>query len=223
MKHTCRANILIAAAHPSEADVAVRAAKLAGVACEIITTGVGGAAMSWSLNKWFAGGVKADLIINAGIAGSFKNSLVPGDVVMPVSDCFADMGIDDNGTFMSLFRANLADPDQAPFTNGRIICNNKWVTTLKGTLRQVTAATVNMTSGSEPVISRIVKAWDPEIETMEGAWFAYSCTMHKTDYISVRAVSNFVEPRDKARWNIPFALERLHDALVMVLETIRKQ
>ena len=38
---------------------------------------------------------KPDLAINAGIAGSFNDRLNVGDVVMPVSDCFADAGIED--------------------------------------------------------------------------------------------------------------------------------
>ncbi|HUW93933.1 MAG TPA: hypothetical protein VMV74_12265, partial [Bacteroidales bacterium] len=145
----------------------------------------------------------------------------PGDVVIPVSDCFADMGVDDNGTFVTIFRANLADPDAWPFTCGRIVCSNKWSEAACTLYPAVTAATVNMASGSQPVIDRIRKEWTPDIETMEGAWFAYTCSMHKKDYLSVRAVSNMVETRNLSKWDIPLALDKLDTAVTGILNIIR--
>ena len=85
----------------------------------------------------------------------------------------------------------------------------------------VTAATVNMTSGSQQVIDRIRKAWDPEIETMEGAWFAYACACHALKWLSVRAVSNMVEPRNLKNWNIPLALADLQKEMTGILRIIR--
>lgn len=215
-------DILIVVAHPSEAEAVKKAIASAGSGgCELLVTGVGGAAMSWALQKRFCEGPLPLLTINAGIAGSYLSAFSPGAIVIPTSDCFADMGVDDNGSFVSLFRANLSDPDEPPFTNGRIICSNMWTDAACTLYPAVTAATVNMASGSLPVISRIRREWNPDIETMEGAWFAYTCSMKKAGYLSVRVVSNAVEPRNLKKWDIPLALENIESAVAVILKMLK--
>jgi len=213
-------DILIAVAHPSEAEAVEKALSATQGRCELLVTGVGGAAMSWALQKRFSSGSRPALVINPGIAGSYIPSLSPGAVVIPQSDCFADMGLDDNGTFRSIFSVNMADPDRWPFSAGRIHCSSKWIDLLRKEFPVVTAATVNMTSGSQPVIDRIRDAWNPDIETMEGAWFAYACSVFHIEWLSVRAVSNIVEPRNMKNWNIPLALAKLEKAMITLLKTV---
>ena len=215
-------DIFIAVAHPSEEEAVRIAASNAGLSCEIIVTGVGGAAMSWALQKRFASGDAPSLVIGAGIAGSYVESIRPGAVVTTVSDCFADMGIDDNGRFVPLFGAGLADPDMPPFSGGRIHCSGRGFDLAVGLMPAVRGATVNMASGSQSVIDRIRRAWDPEIETMEGAWLAYTCAMSGIPWISVRAISNMVEPRNMKNWKITMALGRLQEKMTLLLELIAK-
>jgi futalosine hydrolase len=212
--------ILIAVAHPSEEEAVRRATEAAGCGCEILVTGVGGAAASWALQKRFSSAALPALVIGAGIAGSYSETLPTGSVVTTVSDCFADMGVDDNGSFTSLFGAGLADPDKPPFTGGRIICNGRWFDLAATMLPFVAGATVNMASGSQPVIERIRRAWNPGIETMEGAWLAYTCTMAGIPWIAVRAVSNMVEPRNLKNWDIPIALRNLEEKMTRLLELL---
>jgi futalosine hydrolase len=215
------ADILIAVAHSSEAEAVEKALSATQCPCEILVTGVGGAAMSWALQKRFTSGPGPALVINPGIAGSYTPSLAPGDVVIPRSDCFADMGVDDNGTFLSLFSANMADPDRWPFSGGRIHCSGRPFDLLGKKYPVVTAATVNMASGSQQVIARIREAWNPDIETMEGAWFAYACAIMHIEWLSVRAVSNMVEPRNLKNWNIPLALRKLEKEMTEILKIIK--
>lgn len=158
------------------------------------------------------------LVIGAGIAGSYSHAFPPGAVVTTSSDCFADMGVDDNGGFRSIYGAGLADPDEPPFTGGRIVCSGWRFDLAAGLLPAVTGATVNMASGSQPVIDRIREAWNPDIETMEGAWIAYLCAMAGIPWIAVRAVSNMVEPRNRDKWDIPFALRSLEEKMTKLLE-----
>jgi futalosine hydrolase len=214
--------IIIAVAHPSEGGAVEKAMKAARFDCELLVTGVGGAAMSWALQKRFSSGATPSLVIGAGIAGSYSAPYVPGDVVIAQSDCFADMGVDDNGSFLSLFRASLADPDKPPFRGGWIHCHGRWFDRFVDGYPAVRAATVNMTSGSKPVIDRIRHAWDPDIETMEGAWFAYACEMSGAEWLAVRAISNMIEPRNLKKWDIPLALEKLQEAMTDILNTIKK-
>ena len=86
----------------------------------ILVTGIGSIATSWALTRRFCTGPRPDLVINAGIAGSFRDSIRTGDVVMPVSDCFADAGVESAEGFLTLSEAGLQDPDTHPFTGGRI-------------------------------------------------------------------------------------------------------
>jgi futalosine hydrolase len=212
--------ILVAVAHPSEEEAVRQSLDLSRFRCEIIVTGVGGAAMTWALQKRFSSGPSPELVIGAGIAGSYVASITPGDVVLTRSECFADMGVDDNGDFRSLFRANLADPDTHPFIGGRIHCSGRWFDLLSAKFRTVTGATVNMSSGSQAVIDRIRKAWDPDIETMEGAWLAYACAVNRIPWLSLRAVSNMVEPRNTKKWDIPLALRSLQEAMAQIPDLI---
>lgn len=216
-------NIIIAVAHSSEREAVEKAVKRSGSQAEIIVTGVGGAAMSWALQKRFSSGPLPRLAVNAGIAGSYVADLRPGAICIPGSDCFADMGVDDNGSFTTIFNASLADPDTWPFSRGRIMCSGKWFEIVSPEYHVVRAATVNMSSGSQPVIDRIMRSWDPQIETMEGAWFAYVCAMSHTEWIAVRAVSNMVEPRSLKKWDIPLALSNLGDAMTDILEIIKER
>jgi len=216
-------SLLIAVAADVEAD-AIRRQMVSQMAnCEIIVTGVGGINMAWAIQKRLATGTLPQLVINAGIAGTYLQTLKKGEVVLADSDCFADQGIDDNGSFKTLFAVGLANPDRFPFRNGRIYCNNEWFEKLKGTFKLVDAATVNMASGSDEIIARIKSEWNPAIETMEGAYFAYVCSMAGVPYICLRAISNAVEPRIVKNWDIPAALNSLSDAIKVVLEMIEEK
>jgi futalosine hydrolase len=215
--------VLIVVAHHTEAKAIYDTVNSGSEVYEILTTGVGGMNMAWSLQKRLTSGPKPNFIIGTGIAGSYLDTIRKGDVVLAASDCFADMGIDDNGQFITLFSKNLADPDVFPFSGGKIVCRNKWHTELSKYLRIVEAATVNMASGSEQVIARIKMVWNPAIETMEGAYFSYVCAMSGIPYISLRAVSNMIEPRNERNWDIALALRNLTELFPQVLKIIEEK
>jgi futalosine hydrolase len=187
---------------------------------DTLVTGVGSVSTSWSLSKWFSVNEKPQLAINIGIAGSFKKDIAAGDVVVAVSDCFADAGIESGKGFLTLAEAGLEDPDRFPFRTGRIICDNRFVDHTAEKLRKVNAVTVNTASGTEETIARIVSKYDPDIETMEGATFAYICSCEKVDYLALRSVSNLIGPRKEQKWDIPLALSALIRALEDFLTTI---
>jgi len=214
--------ILIVAAHDSEAEALRRVADACSCSPEILVTGVGGISMAWALQKRLAAGPVPDLAINAGIAGSYVTTLRIGDVVLTGSDCFADLGIDDNGIFRSLFSAGLAGPDTFPFSGGRIYCRNRWFDKLINLFPVVNAATVNMASGSEEPIQRIRSVWNPDIETMEGAYFAYVCSMAGLPWLGLKAVSNMTEPRNIKKWDINAALKGLGEGFAEVIKNLEE-
>jgi futalosine hydrolase len=185
-----------------------------------LVTGVGSVATSWSLSKWISDNRLPDLMINAGIAGSYRSEIPVGEVVVPVSDCFADAGIETGGEFKTLFEAGLEDPDDFPFINGRINADNKYINNALHNLRTVNAITVNTASGTTQTIDRLRKKYDPDIETMESATFFYICSRGKIPFLALRSISNMVEPRDRSKWDIPLALRSLSEKLKEVVLTI---
>lgn len=187
--------------------------------CEIslLITGVGAVPAAWAMTRWFYSHPKPDLAINAGIAGSFNPDIKVGDVVLPVSDCFADAGIETPDGFYTMSEAGLRNADSFPFQNGRITAGNRFFAKASKLLKTVNAISVNRTSGSEPTISRLREMYNPDIETMEGATFFYICAMEKIPFMGIRSVSNFVEPRQREKWDVPLALANLTRQLASVL------
>src|SRR5690606_15152098 len=103
-----------------------------------------------------------DLVVNVGIAGSFDRNMPLGSVVQVVSDCFADLGAEDGDAFLDIFRLGLAEPDAAPFREGRMQ-NDFRVSGLPA----VRGITVNMVHGGDERIERTRSLFPAEIESME--------------------------------------------------------
>jgi futalosine hydrolase len=202
--------ILIVAATDAEA---ILPSSVADHEFSRLVTGVGQTACSWELCKWFRANSKPDLIINTGIAGSYRSNIETGSVVVPVTDRFADQGVETKDGFMTLAEAGLEDPGRFPFTQGFLVSDNQYVKKAVETLRPVSAITVSTSSGTEATINRLKRKYDPDIETMEGATFFYICAGEKVPFLAFRAISNMVEPRDRSKWNIPAALGNLSEKL----------
>ncbi len=159
----------------------------------LLVTGMGSASTSRAMKKWLSSNMKPDLAINIGIAGSFSEDIKIGEVVVAVSDTFADKDFD-NG-IMEIE----ADSDLA----GK----------LAGKLKKARAITVALATGNEPEITRLLKKYNPDIETMEGAAFFYICSREQISFLALRSISNRVEPRNKKNWDIPLALDNLSERL----------
>ena len=215
-------NILLVAATSSEADALKKMPGMqiksegyhfGGNEITPLITGVGSVATAWAMTKFLSSGLVADLAINIGIAGSFRDDIPVGEVVIPVSDCFADAGVETSGGFMTLAEAGLVDPDAFPFKSGKIFSENRFVSGAVRLFRPVNAITVNTSTGNTDNIKMISERYHSDIETMEGAAFFYVCSREKIPFLAVRAISNRVEPRNRDKWNIPLALENLSEKL----------
>jgi futalosine hydrolase len=183
----------------------------------VLVTGVGSAATGWAVRQWVFENGKPDLAINGGIAGSYQDEYDIGDVVMPVTDCFADSGIEDGENFLTLYEAGLAGADKFPFQKGLLYAANRYSMQMKSLLKSVKAITVNTATGSENTRIKLLNKYNPDIETMEGATFFYICIRENIPFLALRAISNKVEPRDKSKWDIATALDNLSGKLGEVL------
>lgn len=174
-----------------------------------VVTGVGSVSTAWSMKQWLSMNPKPHLALNIGIAGSYRDEISVGEIVMPVSDCFADLGIETDKGFLTLSEAGLTSPDNFPFKNGSIIAENEFVRKAFKYVKAVRAITVNTASGSEAAVKRLTDKYDPDIETMEGAAFFYVSAMEKIPFMGIRAISNRAGPRKDNKWNIEEAVSNL--------------
>ena len=174
-----------------------------------LITGVGSISTAWAIKQWLSMNEKPDLAINGGIAGSFRDEYGTGDVVMPVTDRFADAGIEDGNNFLTLAEAGLAGTNEFPFRNGSLNADKKYFDIMNSLVRPVNAITVNTATGTETTRNKLVQKFNPDIETMEGATFFYICSRENIPFMALRAISNMVGPRDKSKWKILLALDNL--------------
>jgi futalosine hydrolase len=189
-----------------------------GKSLSISITGAGMVATSYMLTKKISV-EKYDLILQAGIAGSFDRNLKIGEVVKIETDCFADFGAEDHDNYLDIFELGLIKPDEKPFIGGRLGTIESALTTITE-IKKVNALTVNTVSGNAKSIERINTKYNCAIESMEGAAFHFVCLREEIPFMQIRVVSNYVEPRNKNSWNIPLAIANLNDFLRKYLNTI---
>lgn len=188
---------------------------------DIIIAGIGITSTTYHLTKLLAlQDRKYNFVINAGIAGSFTKELKLGEVVEVVTDCFSDLGIEDGETFIPLFNSGLSSPTPPFNNNGEVspACFiNKHIP-----LQKVKGITVNTVHGNEVTIEKVKKQLNPDIESMEGAAFFYCCLSENIPCIQIRAISNYVEKRNKENWEINLAIRNLNEILIQFFEERNK-
>ncbi len=186
----------------------------------LLVAGVGSISTAWNLNQWLSKNGKPDLAINGGIAGSFNDEFNIGDVVMPIADCFADSGIEDGESFLTLFEAGFVNSDEFPFKNGIVTADTRYSVRIRQIVKPVRAITVNTATGTDVTRNKLKKKFNPDIETMEGATFFYICAREKIPFLALRSISNRIELRNKDNWNIKLALDNLSEKLSEIFITL---
>ena len=145
-------------------------------------------------------------VINVGLCGSLRSEISPPAVLEVVRDEFVDLGVQDHEAFLSVFDLQLTDRNEFPFENG-FLTGSGGVERLP--FPGVTGCTVNCAHGHGPSIAALKGRTDAMVESMEGAAVFYSCRLASVPCIQLRAVSNFVEPRNRASWKVEEALSAL--------------
>lgn len=168
---------------------------------EFLITGVGMVATAFALGKHLATN-PYDLAINLGIAGSFDRSIALGEVVEVVEDSFSELGAEDGEEFLSIEKLGFGEAHFKP--SARLY--DYGITDI----RQVSAITVNTVHGNETSIKKLTNRIHPQTESMEGAAFFYGCKQVGVPCIQIRAVSNYVEKRNRDAWQIGLAIKNLN-------------
>jgi futalosine hydrolase len=175
---------------------------------QILITGVGVMHTAFALSHK-ASLQSFDLAINLGVCGSFDLKIALGSVIEVVKDRLGDLGVEEaNGQFLDVFDINLENKDSSPYQNGWIsrIENNYLPTGLPPS----NGITVHKVTGTTESIEAIQKKYNADMESMEGAAFFYTCAKLNIPSIQVRAISNYVEPRNRAAWKMEEAIHNLN-------------
>lgn len=183
---------------------------------DILISGIGTTSTTFHLTNALKDN-QYQVVINIGIGGSLTSELSIGEVVNVVSEEFADLGIEKKDEFLTLFETGFIDLNEFPFEHGLLKASDS-----NGlfNLRKVRGITTNKSHGRESTIAEINSKFTAQVESMEGAAVFYVCNWLGISCYEIRAISNYIEPRDSAQWNIPLALENLKTSLVNVLKKL---
>jgi len=177
-----------------------------------LIAGVGMVATAFALGRHLAT-QQYDLAINLGIAGSFDRNIPLGTVVEVTEDTFTELGAEDDNRFITLDALGFG---QTKFTAtaqlGEYYKEEK--------LWKVTAATVNTVHGEEASIAKLHQRTAPQLESMEGAAFFYACQQSGVPALQIRAVSNYVEKRNRDAWKIGLAVKNLNTFAERLLSVV---
>lgn len=185
----------------------------------LAVTGVGSTITAYHLTKLVAP-ANWDLVLQLGICGSFDTALKNGTVVNVTEERFADWGAEDDENFLDAFELGLMAPDAFPFVNGSLRNKSAVKSDTLDILPRVTGITVNKVHGNEKNITSIHSKYHPGVESMEGAALFYCCLMESVPFLELRCVSNAVEKRDRSKWNIPLAVEKLNQTAMKIISEL---
>ncbi|HBZ24848.1 MAG TPA: futalosine hydrolase [Rikenellaceae bacterium] len=196
-----------------------------GLEIEWMLTGIGTTSTSYRLTKILnTSSAKFDLAVNIGIAGSFSSKFPIGSVARVDREYFGDLGFETCTGFQTLFDYKILDADTHPFHSGALLAPDlsETVEAALSSYKRATAVTVQTVSGLPGKRDQLERDFLPSIESMEGAAFFYVCILERVPFIELRSVSNEVGERERAKWNIPLALDSLRDASKTLLKALVK-
>lgn len=183
-------------------------------------SGVGMLAAAVSLTKMIME-EKPDLVIQAGIAGSFDPGMPLGKVVVVKEEILGDMGVEEENKWKDIFDLKLEKSSYHPFEK-RKLPNHGLTEYNLLKLPEVTAITVNQVTTQPARIQQLVKKYDAAIESMEGAALHYVCREMNTAFIQLRSISNYAGERDKSKWKMKQAIENLNQTVLKYVDRLYK-
>lgn len=182
--------------------------------CKLLITGVGMVATAYALGSELAAD-SYDLVINLGIAGSFDRGIALGEVVEVVTDTLAELGAEDDTVFLPI--------DQMGFGESRFDATYQLDKLTLPSAKKVTGITVNTVHGNEASIQKLQQRLNAQTESMEGAAFFYACRQAGVPCMQLRAISNYVEKRNRDAWQIGPAIKNLNAYALELLEALNNK
>ncbi len=168
-----------------------------------LITGVGMTATAYQLGKRLAQ-TRPDYILNVGIGGAIRKDIPLGTVVRITSDCFSELGAEDGDRFIPIEELGFGVSTFHPLAPGNAILH----------LPTYAGVTVNTVHGDDlSILGLKERQPSADIETMEGAAVFFASTVENITCLQIRAISNYVERRNRSTWKIPLAITNLNNWL----------
>lgn len=183
---------------------------------DILVTGIGMTFATFHLTNTLQQN-NYQMVINIGIAGSLTHDLEIGEVVNVTSEEFADLGIEKREEFLTLFETGFIESNEFPFVGGLLKATTS---NAISNIKKVRGITANKSHGRGSSIAEIQQKFMAHVESMEGAAVLFVCHWLGVACYQIRAISNYVEPRDSSKWNIPLALENLKNTVLEIIHNL---
>jgi futalosine hydrolase len=183
---------------------------------DLLITGVGMVATAARCSRALAR-TEYDVALNVGVCGSFDSALAPGTVVHVISDRIAELGAEDDDRFLTIEELKLLDPSEGPLAGAELVNGSPPASAVLARLPRARGISVNTVHGNARSIAAVRERFAPQVESMEGAGFMYSCLLHGIRFAQIRAVSNVVETRNRASWRLAEAVASVTAATVDVI------
>jgi len=161
-----------------------------------------------------------NLVVNAGIAGSYLPEIEIGSLIQVYSESLGDVAYESPGGHKSFFGSKFMDENTFPFENGKINCPY-YLLDVK--LRKAIGISVNLVAGTPSTISFRKTFFNAEVESMEGIAIFFVCKLLQIPFIEIRTISNMIEERSKQTWNIPLACKNLNNFLIDLLINLNQK
>jgi futalosine hydrolase len=161
-----------------------------------------------------------NLLLQAGIAGVYTDKGTVENVYCVSADRFADVGAEDEERFLSIEDLQLQQAAHKYGSNGWLLNVQQPYPAFFAGLPQAKGITVNTTSGSEITIRRWEKLYRPHTESMEGAALHLVGLAYNIPFVQLRAISNYVQVRDKSKWKIAGAIAQLNATLIEYIQSL---
>lgn len=176
---------------------------------DVLITGVGIASATYHLTKKLLHH-HYDLVIQAGVAGLFNNTNnddMPAltEVVAVSKDVFGDLGAYEAKQMKSI--------NDLQLSNNFEWLKNESPLLKKLPYKKVKGITVNTVTDDRNIVDALQQKWNAAVESMEGAALHFVCNEKEIPFIQLRSTCNYVGERDKTKWQLKEAIEKLNQAI----------
>ncbi|KGE14524.1 futalosine hydrolase [Sphingobacterium deserti] len=167
-----------------------------------LISGVGMVSTTYTLTKALQTN-KPDLLIQVGIGGILDTNAALGAVYQIETDEIFELGAEDRKNFISI--------EQLGFGKHRFTGRAPLLSKRLPEVPKAHGITVNKVHGSEESISRLLSRYNqPVVESMEGSALFFVSEQEQIPALQYRAISNYIEPRNKEMWQIGLAVKNIN-------------
>jgi futalosine hydrolase len=184
---------------------------------QVLISGAGMTATAYQLGKVLAK-KQFDVLINAGIGGSIGEAFKRCDVVNVTTEHFYGLGAEHHDYFLPASEIGLLPLEMEMLISSPYPSFSTSFLQQLDSLPKANGITVQTVHGNEQSIALLCQR-NPSasIESMEGAAVFYAGQLEGIPVIEIRSVSNPVEPRNRAGWDIQGAIHSLNQFLIQLL------